>query len=130
MRKSNCSSGKHYCCHKLINFLYGCTPNVMVSMHYKCVGCRLNTVHFWNCMIGAYVTKYMECQNQCKGIILKWWVWNETISFEYLYILDMNILLDETKEKTNAIVHHLFSPTSDILCSHQNPRENNADIKR
>ena len=62
MRKSNCSSGKHYCCHKLINFLYCCTPNVMVSMHYKCVGCRLNTVHFWNYMIVAYVTKYIECQ--------------------------------------------------------------------
>ena len=52
------------------------------------------------------------------------------ISLYFVCLYIRNVLLDETKEKTNAIVQYLFSPTSDILCSHQNPRENNADIKR
>ena len=69
--------------------------------------------------------------NQCKGIILKSLLDDKLQIFLYfVYLFIRNVLLDETKETTNAIVQHLFSPTSDILCTHQNPRENNADIKR
>ena len=120
------------------------TNKLSVLLYPQCNGeyalqmCRLQTKYrtFLKLHDCSICYKVHVVPNQSKSIILKslfvWWVWKDDklqifLYFVYLYI--RNVLLDETKEKPNAIVQHLFSPTSDILCTHQNPRENNADIK-
>ena len=65
-------------------------------------------------MIVAYVTKYIECQINVKALFSNHYFYDGFKNYQsddklqiflyFVFLYIRNVLLDETKEKTNAIV--------------------------